>query len=189
MDKHNITTDHIDHNDSPTAFLGVPPASPNASLPTSTSQADHNIQHDHRGTISVLEPQEDQSLWASAFRELQKRNLEAFEEFQKCFHFEDKSIPVDAGFSKACMEHLASKAAERIQEADRSREVLKTKSAKVRKFFEQVIKSMISANDLISAAAAAHPYAAAAWMGISFILPVSILYFIIHARIFKSWST
>ena len=56
---------------------------------------------------------------------------------------------------------------------DLSEEAISGKSDKVRKYFEQTIKLVISTKDFISAAVVANPYAATAWTGVCLVLLVS----------------
>lgn len=68
----------------------------------------------------------------------------------------------------------------KINDVNIAKELMSGKPAKVRKYFEQTIKIMLSGKDFVSAAVAFNPYAATAWTGVCFILPVGTLVSFAH---------
>ena len=114
------------------------------------------------------------SLWGLAFEEIQKTNPQLIEKFNECLlglevEAEGKHIP------KPAAGDVVQDALSKIKELNASKEALSGKSDKIRRFFEQTIKLVISAKDFISAAVAFNPYAATAWTGICLVFPVSDL--------------
>lgn len=118
-----------------------------------------------------MEAKDNKSLWAFAFKDLQKANPELIEKFKYCIGVgsEADGLQNPESSTKDMVQNGLSK----IDEVIISKEALNGKSDKIRKYFEQTIKLVISAKDFISAAVAANPSAAMAWTGICLVLPVS----------------
>lgn len=112
---------------------------------------------------------DNQSLWALAFQDLEKVNPELIEKFKYCMGFDNEADSVQN--SESITKEIAQNAFVKIN--DLSKEAISGKSDKVRKYFEQTIKLVISTKDFISAAVVANPYAATAWTGVCLVLPVS----------------
>lgn len=124
---------------------------------------------------SSSEPTQDvisknQSLWSLAVQDLQKSNPELVEHFTRCLGIERVVGGIQSTEPKT--QHLERKALLKITEASDSKETLNGRTAKVRKSLEQVIKLMIASKDFISEVVALNPYAAMAWTGVCFALPV-----------------
>jgi hypothetical protein len=112
------------------------------------------------------------SLWALAYRDLQKANPELVESFSHCLGI-GTALTDTTTFVYSDIKGPAHKALEEINEARNSKDKLDGTSVTIRKYFEQTIKIVIASKDFISSAVSANPYAALAWTGVSLLLPVS----------------
>lgn len=118
---------------------------------------------------SGLKTDDNKSLWALAFEDLEKANPELIEKFKYCMGAVNEADNVQ-NYESATKE-IVQNAFAKIN--DLSKETISGKSDKIRKYFEQTIKLVISTKDFISAAVVANPYAATAWTGVCLVLPVS----------------
>ena len=110
----------------------------------------------------VLRPED--SLWALAYKDAQQANPDLIKEFNYL-------LGIDELGAAASADGLAQKALDLIDKADE--EKLHGTSAKMRKSYDQVVKIIIASRDFIGPIASTNPYAALAWTGVSFLLPVS----------------
>lgn len=72
------------------------------------------------------------------------------------------------------------KALDALTQVDISKEKLNETSATIGKYFDQAVRIIIASKDFIASAVSAKPYAAVAWTGISFLLPVSYFEALFH---------
>jgi hypothetical protein len=111
----------------------------------------------------------ENSLWASAYRDFQVANPELAAKFEHCMGITsvkngENCYPEIKG--------LALKSLEEITQADNWKGKSSTPSAIMQKYFDQIIKIIIASKTFISSAISANPHAALAWAGISLLLPV-----------------
>ena len=78
---------------------------------------------------------------------------------------------------------IGPRALSEIENINTVKALANSKSAKVRKYFEQTSKIMLSRKDFITGIAATNPYAAAAWTGVCFILSICELNFLCRLSI------
>ena len=116
----------------------------------------------------------DSSLWALAYSDLRAADPELVLKFEQCLAIDGRS-----GLGPALQStEIEKRALSKINEVNTAKGLMSGKSAKVRKYFEQTVKVILSSQDYISAAVAANPYAATAWTGVCFILPVRAFCFV-----------
>ena len=115
------------------------------------------------------------SLWALAYEDLQQANPDLVKEFENCLGAKTSRQDLDA-------DSLAQRALQEIDKVELSKTRLHATSAMIRKYFEQALKIVVTSKDFITAIASTNPYAALAWTGISFVLPVSVWHHLIDLR-------
>ena len=116
--------------------------------------------------------QED-SLWAHAYKRLQKQQPDLIETFNT--HLGLNTIDIDnQSLNRSKVDTIAEDALASIEKLNDSKRDTGTFTDTIRKHFERIIKMIIASKDFISSAASLNPYAALAWTGVSMLLPVRV---------------
>ena len=125
-----------------------------------------------KGSISNIKAARP-DVWALAFEALRNKNPSLIESFEFCLGINGEDNK--KGIVQTMANHLAHEGFLKIKTFNESKEALHGRTANVRKSFEQILKIITAGKDAISAVAAVNPYAAAAWTGVCFVLPVGNL--------------
>ena len=113
------------------------------------------------------------NLWKQAYEQLKAREpslIAAFEDFLQKQYGSHHLSPTNDDFITEVVESSVEK-----NEARQLVVRIRRERISIRKAGENVIRTILWANDFISAAISSQPYAALAWSGVSILLPVRYL--------------
>lgn len=109
-----------------------------------------------------------------AYKTLESRDPDLVADYACCLDSARTSTPIHRSLSPKLIEAIIE---QNLQDNEAKKLVfdLGSKSIKVREQGERLIKFILWSDGFISAAVSAQPYAALAWSGVSFLLPVCFL--------------
>jgi N-terminal domain of NWD NACHT-NTPase len=110
-----------------------------------------------------------EQLWSEAYRIVKERELALVQSYER------NLSPNNTTFTSPSQIQDAVKRSLDNREAHKIIITIAGKSIKIREYGEKLVKFTMWSKDLISSAVSTEPHAALAWVGISLLLPVSLL--------------